>query len=180
MLATQVSYWGIQENKRHNQAMERQAVKELGETTRHNLASEQELTRHNTRTEDETVRHNMAWEAENQRHNLQSESISWGQLEESKRHNKAQESIGRVDNLVDYWRASNDYQIGTRSLSQKDTELEIKETLAENDKAKADAAKSQATSARINAWSNAILGAWRNANGTLEIITGQLKGVTNK
>jgi len=51
MLATQISYWSLQETKRSNRANEK-------ETNRHNLMTEQEVNRHNVVTEKETERHN--------------------------------------------------------------------------------------------------------------------------
>lgn len=51
MLATQISYWSLQETKRSNRANEK-------ETNRHNLMTEKEINRHNVVTEKETERHN--------------------------------------------------------------------------------------------------------------------------
>lgn len=93
MLQTQVNYWTLMENRRHN------------------LASEGENQRHNVRTEDlgfdtlvETRRHNVVSEDlgfrtldETRRHNVQTESIGWGNLAETTRHNKATEDIGWAD-----------------------------------------------------------------------------------
>lgn len=54
MLAVQVQYWTLQENKRHNKVVEDQGQQTINESVRHNVQSENigwgqlgELTRHN-------------------------------------------------------------------------------------------------------------------------------------
>jgi hypothetical protein len=48
MLQTQVNYWQLKENQRHNQQTEEQAARELVETNRHNLATEEQQARQAT------------------------------------------------------------------------------------------------------------------------------------
>lgn len=80
MTQNQIAYWNLQE------------------TTRHNVAGENETQRHNVVTEFETGRHNRATEQvsilnlqESQRHNIATEAISRDSLNETKRHNVANE-----------------------------------------------------------------------------------------
>jgi len=84
MLAVQVQYWSLQEDKRHNRATEY-------ETNRHNVSVETETHRHNVETEllgnrslNETIRHNVATESywnrslnETIRHNRETEAVGW-------------------------------------------------------------------------------------------------------
>ncbi len=84
MLPAQVSYWTLQENKRHNLATER--ATEYDNITKR-------------RAQEETARHNLAFERETSRHNVQSEylegqhiALGWSQLSETKRSNIAREA----------------------------------------------------------------------------------------
>lgn len=83
MLPAQVSYWTLQENKRHNLVYEEQGWRNYEETVRHNKATEmiqlgnlEETTRHNLATED------LGYEqlGETQRHNIATEAIALGNL----------------------------------------------------------------------------------------------------
>lgn len=195
MLATQVSYWQIQETKRHNLATESQARRELIETKRHNLAGEDETRRHNFAWEAENQRHNIAAESENQRHNINaedierarlaenkrhniaSEGIDWARVNESVRHNRADESIGRQQNTLAGWRASNEYELGLLAASQRDTELsqrseelDIKRDQTLNDAIKAKAAAEQAKAAKWRVVTDAVNTAWKNANQSLDTV----------
>lgn len=107
MTRNQIEYWGLKENKRHNQvsegeinrhnvATERIDLGKLQETNRHNVVTENETHRHNVRTEDQTDRQL----DETQRHNLATEgltgtslNIEAGKLSETIRHNQATENI---------------------------------------------------------------------------------------
>lgn len=67
MTGNQIAFWGLQESKRHNLAVEaethRYNVEYMGEVKRHNTASEVEINRHNLATESEAHRSNVANEA---------------------------------------------------------------------------------------------------------------------
>lgn len=82
MLAVQINFNTLQENIRHNMAMEEQARNELVESHRHNIVYESETYRHNVTTEQET-----------QRHNIIDEGIRQATLNETVRHNQANEGI---------------------------------------------------------------------------------------
>lgn len=75
MTSNNINYWGYKESQRHNLAMEDYYTDQLAETKRHNQVSES--------VSQEQVR--VAW-ANNQ--------LGWKQLDETVRHNKANESIG--------------------------------------------------------------------------------------
>lgn len=81
----------LAESSRHNLATEEQARASLDETSRHNLAGEGQAQR----SLDESVRHNKATEQEMQRHNIVGEQYNAKYLAETGRHNVAQEAIGR-------------------------------------------------------------------------------------
>lgn len=110
----QVEYWKNQEIKRHNQAAENQAAKELAETARHNYrtegqtdVSQHEISRHNRAQESigfgqlaETTRHNTVQEGneaqrnqESIRHNMMMESNDAQRNAETVRHNQMTESL---------------------------------------------------------------------------------------
>lgn len=100
--AIQVEYWKNQEIKRHNQAAESQAAKELAETARHNYrtegqtdVSQQEVARHN-RTQESL---GFGQLAETTRHNTVQESNDAQRNQEAIRHNKATESNDAQRNL---------------------------------------------------------------------------------
>lgn len=82
MTANQINYWNLQETRRANRARET-------ETQRHNVKSEE----YNTGNLLETSRHNMATENESVRHNRQSENVAFITASEVARHNKATEAI---------------------------------------------------------------------------------------
>ena len=106
MTANQINYWNLQETKRANQARETEAQRHnvkteeysagnLLETVRHNQAGEQETARHNVQTENaafmtaaEVARHNKAVE------NIDANKVKvqQGQLNETVRHNREQDS----------------------------------------------------------------------------------------
>lgn len=69
MLATQISYWSLQETKRTNLANEK-------ETNRHNLMTEKETNRHNVATEE----HNKNVLKEQIRHNKKTEELTDKQI----------------------------------------------------------------------------------------------------
>lgn len=113
MLQSQVNYWTLQENKRHNLAMEElqraansiarydvdvkaQNVSELG---RHNVAMEGETSRHNVRTEqqqDTSLNLGYFNAYENQRANMASEAIR----REDIARGYAQIALGYAQNAV--------------------------------------------------------------------------------
>lgn len=67
MTGNQIAFWGLQESKRHNLAVEAETKRYndlyLGEVYRHNIAGETEVNRHNLAVESETHRSNVANEA---------------------------------------------------------------------------------------------------------------------
>lgn len=104
MLATQVSYWNLQEVKRHNLATEEQAKGELAETQRHNRRAE-EL---------------QGWSiGETSRHNQVAESQAWANLSELQRHNRQGE-------MQSYWNYLSDLGYKQSSVRQRDDELDIR------------------------------------------------------
>ena len=84
MTANQINYWNLQETKRSNLARE-------AETQRHNTKVED----YNTGSLLETSRHNQATEGEATRHNVQSENLAFITAAEVARHNKASEGLDR-------------------------------------------------------------------------------------
>jgi hypothetical protein len=103
MTSTQVRYWTLQEDKRHNLASERLDASKIAETMRHNVVSEKqenfrlkEVKRHNIVSEKLTASDIM----EKIRHNKESEKLTATQLAEIQRHNYAQESIDRERNAI--------------------------------------------------------------------------------
>lgn len=103
MTSTQVRYWAVQEDKRHNKMSERLDASRIAETRRHNVVSEKqenfklkEVQRHNIVSEKLTATDIM----ETIRHNKESERLTATQLAEIQRHNYAEESIGRERNAI--------------------------------------------------------------------------------
>lgn len=99
------------ETNRSNLANEAQKRNELAENSRHNLVTENETyrsnvaretenTRHNLETERETNRSNLAKEFENSRHNKVDEAIRQRTVNESIRHNQAQEGLDYQRNFI--------------------------------------------------------------------------------
>lgn len=78
MLPAQVSYWNLQEVKRHNQQTEDLGFKTLFETSRHNKVTE----------------------AETQRHDLATELYYTNSLLETSQHNRATERLGEESNAI--------------------------------------------------------------------------------
>lgn len=109
MTRNQIDYLNLVEKQRSNQETERLTrerdawskalgFQTLGETTRHNVATEAIQSRQSS----ESARHNLATEQlqstqiqETKRHNIQSEDLSLSQLSELQRHNVASEDIQR-------------------------------------------------------------------------------------
>lgn len=81
MLAVQVSYWALQENKRHNLVTERQQDRNLNLVER-----------------DVNTRQFMAQETA--RHNQATEELGWSNLAETQRHNVANETIAIEGNKI--------------------------------------------------------------------------------
>lgn len=81
------------ETHRANTTAEQQRAAELAENSRHNLVTEAETNRSNVARETETRRSNLAKELETSQHNRAAESIGYGQLSESRRHNVATENL---------------------------------------------------------------------------------------
>jgi hypothetical protein len=86
MLAVQVQYWTMQENKRHNLVAEAQ--------NRRNLEIQQYNADTNRMNATENIRHNKAVETETNRHNVVSENQGWAVITETNRHNLVMESQG--------------------------------------------------------------------------------------
>lgn len=119
MLATQVSYWNLQEMKRHNIATEEQAKGELAENQRHNRRTE-EL---------------QGWSiGETSRHNQAMEQQAWANLSELQRHNKQGE-------MQAYWNYLSDLGFKQSSVRQRDDELAIRQQEADIKQSQADEAK---------------------------------------
>jgi len=122
MLQTQVNYWTLQENIRHNIVTENLGYATLDETKRHNISVEN----YNTAFLNETSRHNVVQENlgyatlnENIRHNIQTEELGFQNLEETTRHNivvenetgrhnKAEETIARQNISLGYANLNNE------------------------------------------------------------------------
>lgn len=119
MLATQVSYWNLQETKRHNIATEAQAKGELAEAQRHNRRAE-EL---------------QGWSiGETSRHNQAMEQQAWANLSELQRHNKQGE-------MQSYWNYLSDLGFKQSSVRQRDDELGIRSTESDIKRDQADETK---------------------------------------
>lgn len=88
MLNTQVQYWLMREQTRHNLETEAQGR----ESIRVNWFNAQENARHNL------VSEQIGWGNlnENIRHNKATEDLGWASLSETSRHNRASEGIGRM------------------------------------------------------------------------------------
>lgn len=95
MLAVQVQYFNYLESQRHNIATE-------NETQRHNVVTEQQGQEglaqgwESVRISDFNSRTQRLAQEEAARHNRASETISIASLNETTRHNKEQEAIGRT------------------------------------------------------------------------------------
>lgn len=98
MLATQVQYWTMQENKRHNIATEGLGSQQNREMIRHNLRTEKQQ---DTALKQETQRINISRGSlnENIRHNKANEGITQWMNFETRRHNLATEAVGRSNAL---------------------------------------------------------------------------------
>lgn len=85
MLQTQVNYWTLVENKRHNLQTEDLGFRTLNESIRHNQQTEE-----------------LGWAglSENKRHNLATEQVASGTLGENVRHNLATENLGQQNIYV--------------------------------------------------------------------------------
>lgn len=122
----------LAETSTHNRAMEQQAINELNESNRHNVATELESGRHNRATEMQAIndlaeraRSNIANEinvraqiAETAQHNRNSEA-------ESVRHNQATERTQNVANLLTEQRDRYNYDIGSRTASTAEDRARI-------------------------------------------------------
>lgn len=86
MLAVQVQYWTMRENKRHNLVAEAQNKRNL-EIMQYNADT-------NRMNATENIRHNQAVEHETNRHNIVSENQGWAVISETNRHNLVMESQG--------------------------------------------------------------------------------------
>lgn len=78
MTALQLQYRNMVETQRSNLVKERQAINELDETKRHNVATELETNRANVVKELELHRSNVTKEKETERHNRQEELLGAG------------------------------------------------------------------------------------------------------
>lgn len=93
MLQTQVNYWTLQENKRHNfatEALQSESNALVREQNQIGWFTAKETSRHNKEQE------SIGWTNanENIRHNKVSERLGFATLAETKRHNVQQEGIG--------------------------------------------------------------------------------------
>lgn len=89
----------LAETIRRNLAGESISLQTLGENQRHNLAYEQESARHNMATENLTAKQlniEQGKLAEMIRSHRATESIAWGNLSETRRHNQTQERISNL------------------------------------------------------------------------------------
>lgn len=99
MLATQVQYWTLQENKRHNIMSEQLGSQQNTEMIRHNLKAERQQ---DTSLQQEAQRISISRDTlkENIRHNKANESITKWLNSETQRHNLATEAVGRTNALA--------------------------------------------------------------------------------
>lgn len=93
MTHNQIEYQKLQEDTRHNLAVET-------ETNRNNVAVLGETNRHNVITENETGRHNVVTEKETNRHNVVNEDQGYRTIAENIRHNLADEGIRSEYNQI--------------------------------------------------------------------------------
>nr|UDL14580.1 MAG: hypothetical protein [Jiangsu picobirnavirus 88] len=130
MTRNQIAYKELQEQRRHNYAMEFETNRanlakedatrvQNAETQRHNMVNENveqrkvmETGRSNRAHESETNRHNVTVEAETMANNLR----TWTEM---KRHNESVESINQYANSLQASKIQNDYNIGLREVSEK-------------------------------------------------------------
>lgn len=101
MLATQVQYWNMRENARHNLAMENLSSQQLTETVRHNVIGEKQANRQ-LNIQQQSVTNSLRALTETSRHNRASENLSWFNSYEAKRHNLAAERNQAMANRVAY------------------------------------------------------------------------------
>lgn len=155
MLPAQVSYWTLQENKRHNLVTEDLGFKNLNETIRHNTVSETETHRHNVETEklgwfnaDESRRHNLATEQVA----IENVGLGYANLSESVRHNRASEAIqstqayasvmqgqAAMENAgTNYLRAQHDFLYQQETLHQGWANIQNQQRLADINQQNAD------------------------------------------
>lgn len=96
MLATQVQYWTLQENKRHNIAMETLGNQQNTEVIRHNMQTERQQDI-NLAQAQQQIELNRKSINENIRHNKAAENITQWANYETKRHNLANEAVARTN-----------------------------------------------------------------------------------
>lgn len=104
MTANQISYWKVQEDKRHNNTAENIELAKHYENVRHNTELERETRRHNWADEGEARRSHMVAEAENERshkaaesENVRSHKVS--EAETARSHKAAEAENIRSNNL---------------------------------------------------------------------------------
>lgn len=99
MLATQVQYWNMRENARHNLAMESINSQQLTETMRHNVIGEKQTNRQ-LNLQQQSITNSLRALNETSRHNRASENLSWFNSYELKRHNLAAEANQSTANSI--------------------------------------------------------------------------------
>lgn len=138
MTRNEILYQQNLETNRANVAKETEAhrsnVANETETNRANVARETETHRANTASEWETARANRAKEAENTRSAMAKEAISWADLGEKQRSNKANEAIGRRNATVNELNAStNRINASTNMQNAQTRQDELEETIRSNE-----------------------------------------------
>lgn len=163
MTANNINYWGYRENQRHNLAMEDYYKGSLSETKRHNQATEATANENvkvawannqlGWRQLDETVRHNKA----NESIGWANVDLGWANVNELKRHNMASESAQLLS-------ISNQYSLGLQKQALANKEFEWQQiwdpVKYKNDSYRAEAATMQAEAAKKNADTNRMNMYW--------------------
>lgn len=104
MTANQISYWKVQEDKRHNTTAENIELAKHYENVRHNTELESETRRHNWADEGETQRHNRVGEEEIQRAHKAAETENFrshrvAEIENERSHKATESENARSNNL---------------------------------------------------------------------------------
>lgn len=93
MTQNQIKYQELEEERRHNQAVEREQKRTNAENERIKAEQNAINAQHYLVSDTETIRSNQARETENTRHNTSTEQIDWFKNYETQRHDKEQEAI---------------------------------------------------------------------------------------
>lgn len=119
MTSNQISYYDYLERKRANTVTAEIRNRELAESTRHNLATE------NIQQQDANTRRDTL--SESTRHNFASENLSTKQFEEQARHNYAGEDLSAQQNYINQRRLDFDSKVQEYNERVKDAQLRLDE-----------------------------------------------------